>query len=532
MLPPVKATRWGRFIDLIRLCPRAHQLELEYAQAEYRALVDSLSEVVFAIDANGFFTFVSAASTDLFGKPASQLVGTSFRAHVDPADVDSVVASMRDLAQSWTTAVQQLQFRLKSPGGSSRHVEVRFRKTLAGNIQNAVICGVMRDIEERVQIAERHEHGTTRLRSIVESSGALILMADREMRIVMVNSEFTAVSGIREIDAVGRPLKDVINCPIDPVVVARWLDGPQEKRRAEPLRFTNTLTDPIGRKRIINVTATPVTDAERIVRNIVFLGVDDTARRQTESQLFDAERMKGLGEMAATVAHELNQPLQVITFTVEGMIEEIEEAAGRSPQEDRAVIQGKLDRILAQIDRASRLIGELRSHARSTSAEEPSAFSLEAAVRGAVELTEHLVNHNGTTMVVNVSAGLPPIVGHLNRLEQVLINLINNARDSLGEMQSSSRSRLITISAELAPHDSQDFLLLAVEDTGPGIAEHILHRMFEPFLTTKPRGKGTGLGLPLCKRIIEEMGGTIAAFNLSGNGARFEIKLPVAPPAS
>lgn len=517
----------GLRVDVTAL--KTRQLELERAQAEYHALVDSLSDVVFAIDIKGFFTFVSAASADLFGKPASRLIGTSFRDHIEPADLDHVVTATQNLAQSSSPAVEQLQFRLKSADERSRHVEVRIRKTLAGNIQNAVISGVMRDVEERVQLTRRLDGEMTRLRSIVESSGALIVLIDRRFDVVMVNSEFTAVTGIRDTEAIGRPYKDVIHCPLDPIVLTRWLSGPIEQDRTESLHFSCKLEDTAGRQRIFNMTATAVTDSERNVRNIVLLGVDDTARRQTQSQLFDAERMKGLGEIAATVAHELNQPLQVITFTVEGMIEEIDEAAGRSITTDGAVAQEKLNRILAQVDRASRLIKELRSHARSTSTEEPGTFSLETAVRGAVDLTEYLVNQNGATVVVAVSGGLPPVLGHLNRLEQVLINLINNARDALGEMQASNRSRLITISAKLAPHDGLNFLLLAVEDTGPGIAEHILQRMFEPFLTTKPRGKGTGLGLPLCKRIIEEMGGTIAAFNLPGNGARFEITLPAAP---
>lgn len=518
----------GLRVDVTAL--KTRELELERAQAEYHALVDSLSDVVFAIDTRGVFTFVSAASADLLGKPPSEVIGTSFRDYVDPVDLNHVVAIAQALVRSPSTAVQHMQFRMKSTGGRSRHVEIRFRKTVAGNIQNAVISGVMRDVEERMQLAQRLARETARLRSIVESSGALILMIDRDLRVVMINSEFTQISGIRAIDAMGRPFKDVISCPIDPAVVARWLNSPPGKRHIEPQRFMNTLTDAAGVKRIINVTATPVTDDRGIVRNIVFLGVDDTARRETELQLFDAERMKGLGEIAATVAHELNQPLQVISFATEGMLEEIDEAADGNPATSGALSRQKLTRILEQVDRASRLINELRSHARSTSTEEPVAFTLEAAVRGAVNLTEHLVNRNGAKIAVAVPAGLPPVVGHLNRLEQVLINLLNNARDSLGELKPLDTNRLITVSAELVPGHAGDFLRLVVDDTGVGIAEHVLKRLFEPFLTTKPRGKGTGLGLSLSKRIVEEMGGTIKASNRPEGGARFEITLPAAVP--
>ena len=111
-------------------------------------------------------------------------------------------------------------------------------------------------------------------------------------------------------------------------------------------------------------------------------------------------------------------------------------------------------------------------------------------------------------------------------MEQVLINLINNARDALGEMPKTDRKKLITVSAQAASCGGRKYLRLAVQDNGPGIADHVLKRLFEPFLTTKPRGKGTGLGLSLCKRIVEQLDGTITACNLPEGGARFEILVP------
>ena len=116
--------------------------------------------------------------------------------------------------------------------------------------------------------------------------------------------------------------------------------------------------------------------------------------------------------------------------------------------------------------------------------------------------------------------------GHVSRLEQVLINLINNARDSLGETPSDGGQRRIAISAGALRRDGNEYLSIVVEDNGPGIAEQVLKRLLVPSVTTKARGKGTGLGLPLCQRIVEEMGGTITALNRVDGGARFEILLP------
>jgi PAS domain S-box-containing protein len=387
-----------------------------------------------------------------------------------------------------------------------------------------MLTGVIRDVEERVQLARRLEEEMAHLRAIVESSGATIVLTDRDLRVVMVNSELSALAGVSPDDAIGRPLSSIIEHPVDEATLARWTGGPLES--PQPVRFTHALKDAQGQQRIINITANPVLDDDKVVRNIVFLGVDDTARRETELQLFDAERMRGIGEMAATVAHEVNQPLQVIRLATEVTIEEMGEAATRGEKVDEGFVQGKLERIMAQVERASRLVKELRAHSRSTYGEAAQAFDPAQAVRGAVDLTHHLVQQEAIAFTLNLPATLPLVYGHVGRLEQVLINLVNNARDSLAEIPVRDARRRIVLSAAGLQKDGREYLQLAVEDSGPGIADHVLPRLFVPFVTTKARGKGTGLGLPLCQRIVEEMGGTISAANRTEGGARFEILLP------
>ena len=447
-------TRTGRTVglrvDITAL--KTHELEVERARANYQSLVDSLSDVVVAVDDKGVFTFASAAARELFGLTADQLVGTQMRNYVEPDDWERLVTAARDLQNSSSEEVHQLEFRLKS-GTRRRHVEARMRKSLGIGAANSMLSGVIRDVEERVQLSRRLDDEMARLHSIVESSGAMIVMADRNLRVVMVNSELAALAGIAREEAIGRPLRDVIGFPLDRAVLLRWLEGPLDRDHAQPVRYSHTLIDPEGRERIVNVTANPVLDDERIVRNIVFLGIDDTARREMEIQLFDAERMKGIGEMAATVAHEINQPLQVIRLATEVSIEEMDEARSRNGVADAAFLQSKLERIMAQVERASRLVRELRAHSRSTTGEKAAAFDLGAAVQGAVDLTQHLMQQTGITFNLVVPDALPQVFGHMSRLEQVLINLINNARDALCERPAKDKPRLITISAR---HDRSE----------------------------------------------------------------------------
>src|SRR5262249_40277812 len=142
----------------------------------------------------------------------------------------------------------------------------------------------------------------------------------------------------------------------------------------------------------------------------------------------------------------------------------------------------------------------------------------------AVDLTAHSMREAGITLTATVDANLPHVSGDIGRLEQVLVNLLNNARDAKG--------RRIDVVADTVRQRDRDFVRIVVEDAGHGIAADILPRLFVAFVTSKPRGKGTGLGLRVCRRILEEMGGSISAGNRPRGGARFEILLPALAPAA
>lgn len=499
---------------------KMHELELERSRAEYRDLVDSLSDMVYKIDVgSGGFTFVSAASTDLLGVPPDKLLGQRATSFVAPDDLEFVIGQIAAHLRKPDGTICHLQYRVRLPDGRDKYIETRFRK-VRGENGKAIIAGVARDIDERVQMAERLEVELARLRSIIGSSGAMILVTDRAFNITMINSEFTAVTGVDEATAVGRPLKEVVNCPLDPAIVEEWLGGPLPSGRAEPARFTNRVWDPQGRERIIAVTVTPSVDARGQVEGFVFLGVDDTDRRAAEEALFDTERLATMGEMASTLAHEIAQPLQVINIAASAMQDEFDETAESARMLDREYLSSRTQRIAAQVERASRIIGEVRAFVRGTAQDQVAPFDIAVAVRGALDLTSHAAKKAGLAVSVTLVDGLPGVMGHVGRLEQVLINLINNARDA--------GARAVTVRAGTSKEDGRSFVHITVDDDGPGIAADVLPRLFQAFITTKPRGLGTGFGLRICRRIVEEMGGTISAGNAPTGGARFEIVLPAA----
>jgi PAS domain S-box-containing protein len=480
--------------------------ELERTRAEYQSLVDSLADVAYTLDvATGKFTFVSAAARDFFGVAPETFVGTHFLEHIAPESIDQVrTTTTRDYRDGDPGTFAR--FRMLAAGGEARHVEVRARRRL--DLQGRVIStGVIRDVEEQVQLEIRLESEMTRLRSIVESGGALIVLVDWALQVVMVNSGFTTLTGVAAADAVGKTLDEVMDLPLDP-------------ERTSPSRHVVKLRNRTGRERLVAVTATPVTDAEGEVSSIVLLGVDDTERREAEQALYDTERFATVGEMAGTMAHEISQPLQVINLSCMLAREELADAGrnGAAAAETMAFVDTKLERIGQQVEQASRIIGDLRAFVRGTTLEAPEPFNANEAVRRTVDLTDHGVREAGMSFTEKLTDPLPAVLGDISRLEQVLVNLVNNARDAGG--------RTIAIATGTMEEGGRIYVRIAVEDSGPGIAPEILPRLFNSFVTTKARGKGTGLGLRICRRILEEMGGRISAANRAEGGARFEILLP------
>ena len=492
---------------------KQHELALEQAHTEYQTLVDSLADVAYKLDVStGKFTFMSAAAKEVFGVPPEQIVGRHF--------LDFIAPDSRDRVQRTTTRAYNpddpgtfARFTMIGAGGAYHHVEVRARRRI--DAQGRVISiGVIRDVEQRVQLEARLDQEVNRLRSIVESGGALIALVDAGQTIEMVNTGFTQITGVEAADAVGRQLQAVLPCPLNPT-------------RTKRSRFVLKLTDREGHERLVAVTATPVLDATGAVSSIVLLGVDDTERREAEQALYNAERFATVGEMAATMAHEISQPLQVINIACATAREELSDAGqrlGGNGADPPAVVfvQGKLDRIAQQVDAASRIIGDLRAYVRGTSSGVPEPFNVNEAVRSAIDVTDHGLNEAGMELRQSLLSDVPRVLGDGARLEQVMVNLINNARDSGG--------KTVAITTDtVTKDDGQHFVRIAVEDSGPGIPAEILPRLFHYFVSTKPKGQGTGLGLRICRRIIEEMGGTISAANRSQGGARFEILLPALP---
>ena len=247
--------------------------------------------------------------------------------------------------------------------------------------------------------------------------------------------------------------------------------------------------------------------------------LDVTAERAAEARAMVTGRLASLGEMAAGLAHEFEQPLSIIALAAEN-------AGAALGRNNAAGVASRLGRIGAQAHRAATVIENLRRFARGPAAGKPAeAVRLDDAVAGTLSLVGGALREAEVEVVVCLGAQPPSVLGDLVAIEQVLLNLLVNARDALVS-QPGGAPRQVRIAAAAEPETGM--VRLTVADTAGGIAAAVLPTVFEPFVTTKGPDRGTGLGLSICYGLLRGMGGSIAVAN-DRDGAVFTVLLPAAP---
>jgi two-component system NtrC family sensor kinase len=260
----------------------------------------------------------------------------------------------------------------------------------------------------------------------------------------------------------------------------------------------------------------------------------------SNGRLIHTARLAVLGEITAGVAHEMNQPLAAIQVMVTSMLSDIDN--GRLKTE-RA--RQWLDTINEQIGRISWIIGHVRSFSRNEPPDALAATSVGETVHDTLALLSAQLQSRGISVELDVAPGLPPVQGDSRYLEQVLLNLLSNARDALATLPDEAAKRL-RIRAFEAPRgdghpdaDGQGVgrqcvdcqrIVLEVADNGPGMLPDVRERVFEPFFTTKQSNQGTGIGLSIVRTIVANCGGTISVESQPGEGATFRVVLPAARP--
>ncbi|MDP4979209.1 MAG: ATP-binding protein, partial [Desulfobacterales bacterium] len=270
------------------------------------------------------------------------------------------------------------------------------------------------------------------------------------------------------------------------------------------------------------IIAAAVYLSDRIVLHLETLDQD---KAQLEQHLIRAGRLAELGEMAAGLAHEINNPLQVIRneqALMEILVDDIKKATGSDNEAPLADLADSLSQIRLQIGRCAVITQAFLNFGRQS---EPvfQAVSLMGFVPDIIGMVKPKAVNNGIDLTQDIPVDIPDVYGDVSQLQQVFLNLFNNGIDAIVEKHGASGGHL----AVTARRATGNYVEVRVSDDGSGIAPEIIDKIFSPFFTTKPVGKGTGLGLSVCYGIVNNMGGDITVESVKNVGTTFVLKLPV-----
>jgi PAS domain S-box-containing protein len=384
------------------------------------------------------------------------------------------------------------------------------------------------------EVEDRTEHGLEeeaqkaselRYRRLFESAkdGILILDADSG-QIVDVNPYLVEMLSFSKEELVGKELWEI--GPFKDIVASKLAFAELQRRgyiRYEnlPLESREGLVRQVefvsnsylaGENRVIQCNIRDITERKRVeeaLKNTMEAKTSDLAAMT--QQLWQASKLATMGELAASIAHELNNPLATISLRIESLAKDFANDKRRS----RVV-----EIIADEVDRMGKLIGSLLQFSRH-SHRQISTLDILKEIENSLELVEYHLRSRNIEVVREFDATLPTIQADRQQLRQVLLNLLTNASDAMPQ-----GGTLITRARAVEPENGVKGVRIELADSGPGIAAADLERIWEPFFTTKEEGKGTGLGLAISRRAIEADHGTISVASQLGKGTTVTIFLP------
>ncbi len=381
--------------------------------------------------------------------------------------------------------------------------DIELLETLAGYIgiaiQNARLYA---SLEQKVAQYERLKDFNE---NIVESINVGVLAVDLADRIESWNSQMEVMYALPRWQALTRPLSEVFPSAF----VEEFYRVRQNPGIHNLYKFR--LGTPTGENRIVNVAIAPlVTRKFNVIGRLIIMD-DITERMELESQLSQADKLSSIGLLAAGVAHEVNTPLAVISSYAQMLSKQLQ----GDPQKGAL-----LEKITRQTFRASEIVNNLLNFSR-TSGTEFTDVDVNKIIADTMALLEHQLKTSKIRVQDELAEHLPLIHGNAGRLQQVFLNLFLNARDA---MPNGGTVRVAT--------SNGDGVSVVVSDTGTGIAQEHIHRIYDPFFTTKTapqgqQGRGTGLGLSVSYGIIQEHAGKIRVESRPGEGTTFYLDFPL-----
>ena len=481
-------------LENIRLFSRVEQSRKQWVED-----FDAISDFIIVHDANNRVLRLNQALADVLGHKPAELVGKEISGLtiLAAASKDGRCMFCRNPKEFHEEFVHESEDRTFLVS-SSRIQDAR--------VKDLRTIHVMKDITDRRVAERRYRRERDFNKNILNNTQSMILVLDTAGLISYANRRCFE-SGFREEDLLGRPLVEMVPAARRPLLVEaleRTLHGAALDNLEIPF-FRGG-----GLARQFSVSVSPMRDELGDINSIVVVMTDITDASDLQSKLMHTEKMAALGQLVSGVAHEVNNPLAAIVGFTDLLLEN-PEIPGEAKEELRVILQ--------EAQRTRVIVQNLLSFDRQMPAQrEP--LQVNSVLRQTMKLRAYDFSNHGVELTEDYVDELPTVIGDPSQLQQVFLNIINNAYDAVQETRRAGKIKIAT------SHQNGQ-VEVSFRDNGPGISK--MDRIFDPFFTTKEVGKGTGLGLSICYGIIRAHNGEIVARNnTDGFGSTFVVRLPIA----
>ena len=474
--------------------------------------LDTAQVLMVVLDTAGRITHLNRKGCELLNVEQGQALGRDwFKEFVPDRARQKTLDGFERIIAGQIEPFRRYESPVLTTGGEEHDMEWRdaVLKDARGTIVGMLSSGT--DVTERNRIEAALEQSERKYRELIQGVNSVILQTDKHGNITFLNKHGQQLFGYTEAELIGRKLVGTL-LPASENTESGFARFPQNLLDAadDYIQMVSENVTKDGRRLWIEWMCTPLFDNQSSFVGVLGAGIDISARLEAEKALKNVERLAAIGETAAMVGHDLRNPLQAIRFAID-----LQKRKGvlKSPEERGDADWGDVDRLCELIDEQvgymDKIVADLQAYAQPLNPE-----------RTQIRATDFIVSTLSSMKVphkVQVKTHIPDDLSvYLDRrlMQRVLTNLILNA------IQAMPDGGLLTISADA----TNGTVLLTVEDTGVGIREDIKEKLFSPLFTNK--AKGTGLGLAVCKRIVELHDGTILVESEEGQGARFVVTLP------
>jgi two-component system, cell cycle sensor histidine kinase and response regulator CckA len=487
---------------------------LQRSEEYFRSLIENALDIITVLDVDGTVRYGSPSFERVLGYPHGALTGENLFKLIHPEDCDRVRGILEVGAQN-PGATQSIEFRVLHRNGACRVLESigkRFEQesTVAGYVLNS------RDITERKRSEEAVRQANETLRAVIETSPLPIYTMDLEGVVRTWNSSAQKIFGYSPEEAIGEAPPGILpddlasfRHRLDSLIAGQTIEGGEERRRSKD----GSIID-------VSFWNAPLRDADGAVTGIVEVVADNTERKRLEEQFRQAQKMEAVGRLAGGVAHDFNNLLTVITGYCQMLLDRFPEA---DPNREDML------QVLKASDRATGLTRQLLAFSRKQIVQ-PKVVDLNTLVTDMQPMLKRLLGVTIDLLIQSITS-LGRVRVDPGQLEQVLVNLVVNARDAMpggGHLTISMRD--VDVDSESGtremPVGPGAYVVIEVSDTGTGMDEETRSHMFEPFFTTKEKGRGTGLGLSTSYGIVKQNHGEILVRSELGVGTAFSIYLP------